>query len=111
MALRSPKWQHILEYPIDFGSVPNEECNGCGPKNFGKLVDDYICGVNIRESAIIHDASWYLKYPQKEADKMFLRNMMKQIRREFNYSKRIGARMMAYWYYSLVRVGGLFFYD
>ena len=108
--IRNPKWAHILEYPIDFNSVPEFECNGVGPKNFGKLVDDYIFGINIRESAIIHDSCYYLKIPQKKSDKIFLENMLRQIRFERNYSKRIAARMAAYWYYILVRVGGSFFY-
>ena len=109
--IRNPKWAYRLEYPIDFENVPKSEVNGVGPKNFGKLVDDYIFGVNIRESAIIHDACYFLKVDQKESDKLFLKNMMTQIRFETNFSKRIGARIAAYWYYSLVRVGGVYFYD
>ena len=110
MAYKMPSWAHILDYPDDFHSVPDSEINGIGPKNFGHLVDDYICGVNVRESARIHDACWYLKMDQKEADKIFFKNMMKPIRFEKNFSKRIGARCMAYVYYFAVRVGGLIFY-
>lgn len=110
MALKNILWSGILDYPTDFHSVPDSEINGVGPKNFGKLVDDYIFGVNIRESARIHDACWFLKMEQREADKKFLRNMMEQIYYEPEPTRRIGARFMAYVYYFAVRVGGLVFY-
>jgi hypothetical protein len=108
---KDSKWSSILKYPYYFNKVPESECNGVGPKNFGNLVDDYIFDVNIRESAIIHDACWYIKMDQRKADKLFLENMMIQIRYEPKFSKRARARIAAYWYYSLVRFGGSFFYD
>lgn len=110
MAVRIFKWAKKLDYPKHFDEVPATEINGIGPKNFGWLVDDFICGVNIRESGRIHDADWYLQNPISESNRRFLKNMMIQIKDEPNFSKRQGARLMAHSYYAAVSVGWLFFY-
>lgn len=107
---RDHRWAAKLTYPEGFAGVPESECNGCGPKNFGKLVDDFICGIDIKESAVIHDAYWYLK-KRREGDSAFLKNMFTQIAEDSSFFRRTGARSMAYVYYGLVKIGGPIFYD
>ena len=109
MASKNRQWEAKLTYPEGFETVPPEACNGVGPKNFGWLVSDYIFGVNIRESAIIHDAYWYLK-KQHEGNIKFLENMLIQIMHDESAWKRAGAKAMAYFYYGLVKIGGPVFF-
>lgn len=110
MANRALQWKKRLDYPKRFYSVPSNEINGIGPKNFGWLVDDYICGISIRESGRIHDADWCLQNPISESNRRFLKNMMIQIKDEPNFSRRQGARLLAHSYYAAVSVGWIFFY-
>ena len=110
MASKSRQWAAKLDYPEEYGLVPENECNGIGPKNFGWLTNDLICGINIRESGKIHDAYWFLKMKHL-GNKKFLKNMFTQIAEDSSFFRRTGARSMAYVYYGLVKIGGPIFYD
>ena len=58
-------------------------CNGCGPKGLGLLCPDTIYGLDISEACNIHDYMYAkgLRHSSKrEADRVFLYNMLRIIR-------------------------------
>jgi len=119
MAVKSYRWSKILQYPIDFHSVPCEEINSVGPKGLKEIlektplkffVDDFICGIDIKESACIHDACWYLNIGKSLSDDMFFSNMMIQIANAHGFFRRQRAKAVAYCFYWAVKYGGDQFY-
>lgn len=80
--------------------------NQCGPDGpLNLLIPNHLMGADISESCNIHDFM-YIKAESKsdlrEADRVFLDNMMTQVENGSKFS-RFGRKMLAYFYYGAVR--------
>lgn len=77
----------------------------CGPWWMPKFIRRFLSS-RFNSSCIIHDRDYETKkYTQKEADKRFLKHMLKQSEGKFFLTK-----VLAYSFYFAVRVGGRFSY-
>jgi hypothetical protein len=84
-------------------------CNGAGPKKFGWLVPDTLYGLSITEAANIHDFMYAIGHNRKEADDVFLKNMLTLINERGGFFKHL-RRSRAKWYFRAVRWFGGGFY-
>lgn len=84
-------------------------CNGCGTKGLGGLiVPDTLWGLEIEDACDIHDFMWHegsTIEDKREADRIFLNNMLRLIDGGSKWLKWI-RRRRAYKYYEGVAVFG-----
>ena len=82
-----------------------EKKDWAGSGKFGTLVvPDYICGVSIKKSACIHDRMYEIgktKRDKKQADNIFYKNMMNQIK-ECDLALKPTAKSTVWIYYKAV---------
>ncbi len=100
-----------LQAPEEYWKLDNEEkkklLNQCGPDGpLNQLVPNHLLGLSVISSCNVHDYMFIKARNSKElkeADKVFLKNMMTQI--ENNPSPvSIWRKMLAYIYFGAVRI-------
>ncbi len=82
-------------------------CNGCGPSGYGFLVPDKfrLIGIDFNPACQIHDFCYHIGMPKKEADNLFLENML-TIAETAHFGFKQTANRMAFIYYLAVKNGG-----